>query len=1219
MKLMEAKIDGFGVWSGLRLDEVSPHLTVFYGPNEAGKTTLMQFMRTALYGFSTGRRQRYLPPLRGGKPGGVIRVDSPHGRFTVKRHDDAIHETAVGELNITAQDGAPQDERLLTTLLTGVDEAIFNNIFACGLREIQELGSLTDTAAADLLYKLSTGLDRVSLVDVTRELINSRQRYLANDDRMALVNTLMHKREQLLAELEPLRDSAKAYGRLLAQRDGLETEITRIEREQATAEHLGRLIDVALAVREKWHHRQQLDLHLHNLQEQPQLPIGAIEELNTYNERMLKRRRRLRAIKKERDKLRKEGAALAVERSMWRMVPRIEAVLEQQVWVTKLEEDIKQVQAEHSVYQRELRVAVDHLSEEHQPDAKKHPNLAPEHRAELVHTARLVTRAARRAREAEEQLKHAKNTSDSYSAEVQAFLAQRQERDLPRAIEKTGTMVANLRHRLQLDERIEQLKKQFAFANEDTHGFLDRQLLPVWVLTGLGMMFAVGVALIMLGMFVPELSDAGWSLAPLGLGGALLAFLVKQYLEHGAATQFGDTQRQIAVLHQQVEELQNERDAIDAQLPRGAGAAQVRLAQAERDLAQLEDMMNQESRRISASASLETITKDHKEAEDSYSSAKRRWRQALALAGLPENLDPRQLKYVGQRQDQRETLRREIDMRRGDLENRQKELRTHGERATQMLRELGIVPSPESVSMQFGQLRRALEDLQTKWTRREQIRRRLKTLKSLDSRYRKFYKRDELRRRRLLRKAGCTDETEFRHRVGQGDRVVELRLERDEMSRQIALALGTQFTEDMIAEQFEQIPPAQLEKHAEEIMTRRVALAQELQKVVEHRGRLGEQLNQLAGDRRVAHKQLELSEVEAQLAEAVERWQVIATTSRVLESIRKQFELDRQPQVLREASLFLSRLTEGHYTRIWTPLDRDTLLVDDATGTPIDVERLSRGTREQVFLSLRFALVAGFARRGVTLPMVLDDVLVNFDASRSRAAAETLKDFAEAGHQVIIFTCHEHIAELFLSLDVPTYQLPQNTEIGAHAKRMYLSKPVTVAAIQAPPPPPPQQVYVAPPPPPPQPKYELPPLEPEPIDDFLPPLETPEYTEPVWTMARPRLDETLYTIEMPEPVAMQTVVMDEPPAAPMRRRRRKKVIERETVIRKRPRAPFGGTTWHDPIVDDGTVIVTPNKPVSYYEHIEEIEPEGRATERIETYESFDEPPFIEQNEDYEAA
>ena len=74
MKITDIRIDGFGVWNDLHLERLSPHLTAFYGANEAGKTTLMQFSRAILYGMSPQRRSRYLPPVNGGMPGGTLSI-----------------------------------------------------------------------------------------------------------------------------------------------------------------------------------------------------------------------------------------------------------------------------------------------------------------------------------------------------------------------------------------------------------------------------------------------------------------------------------------------------------------------------------------------------------------------------------------------------------------------------------------------------------------------------------------------------------------------------------------------------------------------------------------------------------------------------------------------------------------------------------------------------------------------------------------------------------------------------------------------------------------------------------------------------------------------------------------------------------------------------------------------------------------------------------------
>lgn len=88
------------------------------------------------------------------------------------------------------------------------------------------------------------------------------------------------------------------------------------------------------------------------------------------------------------------------------------------------------------------------------------------------------------------------------------------------------------------------------------------------------------------------------------------------------------------------------------------------------------------------------------------------------------------------------------------------------------------------------------------------------------------------------------------------------------------------------------------------------------------------------------------------------------------------------------------------------------------------MEQLSGGTREQLFLAIRFALVREFNKRGIELPVVMDDLFVNFDEERTEAAVECLIEIASEGLQVLFFTCHQHLAELFQKKQVEPLWLP---------------------------------------------------------------------------------------------------------------------------------------------------------------------------------------------------
>ncbi len=173
----------------------------------------------------------------------------------------------------------------------------------------------------------------------------------------------------------------------------------------------------------------------------------------------------------------------------------------------------------------------------------------------------------------------------------------------------------------------------------------------------------------------------------------------------------------------------------------------------------------------------------------------------------------------------------------------------------------------------------------------------------------------------------------------------------------------------------------------------------------------------------------------------------------LLEEIRDEYEKFRQPETLREASEYMVKLTSGKYKRIWTPLANDILLVDTEDGTSLPVEVLSRGTREQLFVSLRLALVAAYARRGIHLPMILDDVFVNFDAGRTKIAVSVLREFAREGHQLLVFTCHEHVWRMFADVKADTRRIPNrfnNNEEFVEPEVLPEPEPEAIAEIIAP-------------------------------------------------------------------------------------------------------------------------------------------------------------------------
>ncbi len=176
-------------------------------------------------------------------------------------------------------------------------------------------------------------------------------------------------------------------------------------------------------------------------------------------------------------------------------------------------------------------------------------------------------------------------------------------------------------------------------------------------------------------------------------------------------------------------------------------------------------------------------------------------------------------------------------------------------------------------------------------------------------------------------------------------------------------------------------------------------------------GGVEERIRALGRSEERSRVRLRQESILAGIDEASEKWAVLTLCRTLLEETRKIYETERQPEVLRSASEFFNRMSEGRYTRVISPLGSADLVIEREDGTRLGPEHLSRGTAEQLYLAVRLALVREYSRHVEPLPVIFDDIFVNFDPGRTRNSIEAARDLSKT-HQVLLFTCHPHFSEL---------------------------------------------------------------------------------------------------------------------------------------------------------------------------------------------------------------
>lgn len=182
-----------------------------------------------------------------------------------------------------------------------------------------------------------------------------------------------------------------------------------------------------------------------------------------------------------------------------------------------------------------------------------------------------------------------------------------------------------------------------------------------------------------------------------------------------------------------------------------------------------------------------------------------------------------------------------------------------------------------------------------------------------------------------------------------------------------------------------------------------------LEKIGLRYGELGEQLARARDMCELDEAKQHYQELRTRMADGKADLANLLTTRFLLEKAVEEWESRSQPEVYRRAGELLSLMTDGAWIRVALSPE-GTIVATDAARNERDPKHLSLGTCQQLYLALRIALLMCADNVGESVPILADDILVNFDSQRRAGAACALAQLART-RQVIVFTCHEEVVE----------------------------------------------------------------------------------------------------------------------------------------------------------------------------------------------------------------
>ncbi len=168
----------------------------------------------------------------------------------------------------------------------------------------------------------------------------------------------------------------------------------------------------------------------------------------------------------------------------------------------------------------------------------------------------------------------------------------------------------------------------------------------------------------------------------------------------------------------------------------------------------------------------------------------------------------------------------------------------------------------------------------------------------------------------------------------------------------------------------------------------------------------------LAAGRDAASAAQGKAEAGAALIDVASRWLARASAAKLATLAIERHRAAVQDPLLTRASALFAIATDGAFTALgadYDDADTPTLVGLRENGARVKIAGMSEGARDQLFLSLRLALLE--LRAAEPLPFIGDDLLASFDEARTARALGLLAEFGRA-RQAIIFTHHQHVARI---------------------------------------------------------------------------------------------------------------------------------------------------------------------------------------------------------------
>lgn len=960
MKIINMHLDDFGIYHNVSWQPPESGLIVMHGNNESGKTTLMKYVRSMFFGYLRGDWRGYF------------------GHMDIRREDGHEYTIYRNEKESYLTDG---DEKILEEPADlwwhSLDRQTYDKIFAMGLEDLQGFKILSNEEVRSHFFSMESGvrigMTRQDLAKTMGELL------VASSQGKKPINALLNEQKEFDAKIRGLAYDEQEFADLQTKERSTHEVENRIRLEiEETKQQIER-ISMPIAAWDVYKRGQDALKQMQTLADVAQFPVDGAQQWSELETQIKDINRQIKAL----EETARTGPAFQEEWKRWLVDGQSLDDMYQHVmpWKQGLEE-LAAHKDEEMDWQFEQNKHVESLK----------PYLEGEAVPETVDWQRGISLADDLQRYTQElekwQASKPKNVSslpDTDGEEPERTQAE---------WEAIGKAVADIQNTLMERQKVQE---QLAWLENEpvnsSHGFLY-----------LSILFFIGAAALLWLVF-----DQNFDLA-IGIGGAVACAVVGVicYIKQGVGADR---------VPKKIDEIQGQLAVIQARLEDGAEGAKIDLSVTESNAVwskKLDEVRKayldwktaesknawEKEQKVMYDAlygKWEAAGKSWKDKMQACQAAWKAWQQTTGFTKVKAS-DAKTVKEIW---DAWQTVTATLTQWQQRKETLVRQITVWHDTAEQLFREVGVtLPSTpenaEKVYKQWQDIRVQAEVAKEQDKQESQRRDQIAQLKR---------DRDmkEQNQHLLLTKTGAQTAGEFRSKLLKFRQFQQYKEVFDQSEAHLRLIAKNPKN---LVELRHELKIHNIKNWTEEreYYEKKIADAEKKRnEVAEKRGSIIERLSQMAKSNEYSKLLQEKQNRKAELDTKVNDWLTYVFAQYMLGEAQTYYEKVRQPVVIRTASEYLHRMTQGRYT-LQASFDGKELYAVDSSQRRIPEKQWSSGLGDQVYLAIRISLAVAFSKQIEPMPIILDDILVRFDEQRQKEAVQFLASLGKK-EQVFLFTC----------------------------------------------------------------------------------------------------------------------------------------------------------------------------------------------------------------------